>query len=383
MTRAPEHRLRAQGAAHAEGRGAPPRRRGRGAARARRAARPQAGAPLRRPAAARRDGPRDRARAEGVPHGRAALEPRREAPRRHARLARAAARPARRDDRLRDPRPDRGDDARPARRGHARRPHPPGRHAAAALPRARRPVRGRLHRHARDEPRRGAVAGGETAFGGYRVPLDPAGGRPRASSGSCSASGPRRSRRRASRAPGCRRSTRRRPCVEELGADAHVFFHVDAARPAGGDRPRDSTLLADERHALHARASTRAPGPRRRRRAARGRPGALPLLRPGDGAKLLRRRPPSGRRLAHPARARRPSGCRRDEAERDEGPGARPDRAARRRRRDPVRAAAERRSRRLAADRPGGPRRPRPRGVPRPPPRLRHVRRASRRSRRS
>ena len=49
-------------------------------------------APLGRAAAARRDGPRDHPRAEGLPDGRAALEPRREAPRRHARLARAAAR---------------------------------------------------------------------------------------------------------------------------------------------------------------------------------------------------------------------------------------------------------------------------------------------------
>ena len=47
----------------------------------------QPGRALGRPAPARRDGPRDRARAEGVPHGRAALEPRREAPREHARPA--------------------------------------------------------------------------------------------------------------------------------------------------------------------------------------------------------------------------------------------------------------------------------------------------------
>ena len=40
------------------------------------------GRALGRPAPARRDGPRDRARAGGVPDGRAALEPRREAARR-------------------------------------------------------------------------------------------------------------------------------------------------------------------------------------------------------------------------------------------------------------------------------------------------------------
>ena len=61
------------------------------AARARGAPRPQAGPALRRPAAAGGDGARDRARAAGVPDGRAALEPRREAPRRDARLARASS----------------------------------------------------------------------------------------------------------------------------------------------------------------------------------------------------------------------------------------------------------------------------------------------------
>ena len=45
----------------------------------------QAARALRRPAPARRDGPRDRPRAAGVPDGRAALEPRREAPRADAR----------------------------------------------------------------------------------------------------------------------------------------------------------------------------------------------------------------------------------------------------------------------------------------------------------
>ena len=49
-----------------------------------------------------------------VPDGRAALEPRRQAPRLDARRAREAARPPRRDDRLRHARPGRGDDARSA-----------------------------------------------------------------------------------------------------------------------------------------------------------------------------------------------------------------------------------------------------------------------------
>ena len=51
----------------------------------------QAARALRRPAAARRDGPRDRARAVGVPDGRAALEPRREAARADARRDRGPA----------------------------------------------------------------------------------------------------------------------------------------------------------------------------------------------------------------------------------------------------------------------------------------------------
>ena len=150
-----EHRLRPQGAAGAEGRDPAARRGGRGHARPHGAARPQAGAALRRPAAAGRDGPRDRARAARVPHGRAALEPRREAARRHARVARGAARPARRHHDLRHARPDRGDDARPARRGDARRPDRPGGRAADALREAAGRVRRRVHRLSVDEPRRG------------------------------------------------------------------------------------------------------------------------------------------------------------------------------------------------------------------------------------
>ena len=126
--RAPEPRLRAQGAEGAEGRGrAGASTRSPSCSGLDRDARPQARAALRRPAPARRDGPRDRARAAGVPDGRAALEPRCQAPGRHARLAGAAPRPARRHDRLRHARPDRGDDARPARRGDARRQDRAGR----------------------------------------------------------------------------------------------------------------------------------------------------------------------------------------------------------------------------------------------------------------
>ena len=59
--------------------------RGRRHPRPQRAPRAQAGQPVRRPAPARGDGPRDRARPEGVPDGRAAVEPRRQAARADAR----------------------------------------------------------------------------------------------------------------------------------------------------------------------------------------------------------------------------------------------------------------------------------------------------------
>src|SRR5712692_7893063 len=74
---------------------------------------------IRRRAAARRDGARDRARAAGVPDGRAAVEPRREAARRDARRDRSHPARPESDDDLCDARPDRGDDARRPRGGDA------------------------------------------------------------------------------------------------------------------------------------------------------------------------------------------------------------------------------------------------------------------------
>ena len=56
-----------------------------------RAPRPPAGEPLRRPAPARGDGPRDRPQPQRVPDGRAALEPRREAARADAHRGRRAS----------------------------------------------------------------------------------------------------------------------------------------------------------------------------------------------------------------------------------------------------------------------------------------------------
>ena len=93
------------------GGGAHPRPRG--------APRPQAGAAVRRPAPARGDGARDRARPVGVPDGRAAVEPRRQAARADAHRGLAHPEEPRHHHDLRDARPDRGHDARRPRGGDA------------------------------------------------------------------------------------------------------------------------------------------------------------------------------------------------------------------------------------------------------------------------
>ena len=89
----------------------------------------------------------------GVSDGRATVEPGCAAPRADPRRDPEAAAGARDDDHLRHARSGRGDDdGRPHRRHEARRPAA-GRAARGALPRAAEPVRRRLHRFARDEPR--------------------------------------------------------------------------------------------------------------------------------------------------------------------------------------------------------------------------------------
>ena len=118
-----------------------------------RAAEAQARPALGRAAAARRDGPRDRARAGRLPDGRAALEPRREATRADAGGDPGAPAPAGDDHDLRHPRPDRGDDDGRPRRRHAPGEARAGRRAAGALRPAGRPVRRRVHRLAGDESR--------------------------------------------------------------------------------------------------------------------------------------------------------------------------------------------------------------------------------------
>ena len=92
-----------------------------------------------RPAPARRDRPRDRAPAQGVPVRRAAVEPRREAARRHARArsrASTSARSATVD--VRHARSDRGDDARRSDRRAQGRRRPADRHAASTSTSGRR-----------------------------------------------------------------------------------------------------------------------------------------------------------------------------------------------------------------------------------------------------
>ena len=112
----------------------------------------QAQGPLRWSAPARRHGPRHRAPAAGVPHGRAAVEPRRQAARADPHPDRLAPAPPRRHHGLRHARPDRGPDhGRPHRGPQGRRP-PAGRHPPRPVREAAERLRRRLHRLPRDEP---------------------------------------------------------------------------------------------------------------------------------------------------------------------------------------------------------------------------------------
>ena len=114
-------------------------------------ARPPAEAALGRTAAARRDGPRDRAQSQGVPVRRAAVEPRRQTARADAHRDQEGAPEGHDDDDLRDARPGRGDDPGRPRRRHECRAHRADRHAVRGLPPAGDPLRRRLHRLAGDE----------------------------------------------------------------------------------------------------------------------------------------------------------------------------------------------------------------------------------------
>ena len=149
--RAGEHGVPAAAGEAGQGDHRPEGRRGGQGAGADRAAGPQAGQPLRRPAAAGGDGPGDRPAAEGVPDGRAAVQPGRQAAGADAHGGVPAAEAARHHHRLRHPRPDRGDDPRRPGGDHARRRGAAGRAAAGAVRPPAQPVRRRLHRLAVDE----------------------------------------------------------------------------------------------------------------------------------------------------------------------------------------------------------------------------------------
>ena len=110
---------------------------------------PQAAPALRRPAPARRAGPRHRASSAGLSVRRAAVQSRRQAARADARRAQENPRPARHHRDLCDPRPGRGDDARRSRRGDEGWARAAGRRAARSLQPAGQPLRRRLHRLAR------------------------------------------------------------------------------------------------------------------------------------------------------------------------------------------------------------------------------------------
>ena len=172
-------------------------------------------------------------------------QPRREAARLDARPALAPARAPRRDDRLRHPRPGRGDDARPARRRPARRRPAAVRHARGALRAPREPVRRRVHRLTRDEPRRGRrsrTARRASAPAASRCP--PA--RPCAA-GSCSASARTTSSSAAPAFPAASRSSSAsapRPTSSSAStpracAPAALTEAIDAA-------PDDDILLAED-----------------------------------------------------------------------------------------------------------------------------------------
>ena len=131
--RAREHHLRHGKPRRAE---AAARRGGearRGASADRAAAEAQARPAFRRPAPARRHGPRPGARPQAVPVRRAAFQPRRQAARRHAHRDQEAAPPRRQDHGLCHARPGRGDDARLAHRRDAPGPGAAVRRAAGGL----------------------------------------------------------------------------------------------------------------------------------------------------------------------------------------------------------------------------------------------------------
>ena len=158
----------------AQGRARPPGAGGGQAARPGAAARPQAAQPVRRAAAAGRDGPRHRPRAQGLLHGRAAVQPRRPAAGADPHPDRRAAAPPGRHHRLRDPRPGGGhDDGRSGGRvmrlgSCSSSPRP----ASCTTTRSNQFVAG-VHRLAGDEPVRRRAGRTAAHAGGRGPPLRP------------------------------------------------------------------------------------------------------------------------------------------------------------------------------------------------------------------
>ena len=106
-----------------------------------------------------------------------------------------------------------------------------------------------------------SIEGDELRFGGLAIPLDETARPADDATARRRASGRRRSRTRAFAPPELPRLDVDVEVVEELGADTHVFFRVDAPRVS---RPMaavaaddDATLLAEERTLFTARVDPR------------------------------------------------------------------------------------------------------------------------------
>ena len=209
------------------------------------------GAALRRPDAARRDGPRDHPRAGGVPDGRAALEPRREAARRRCapRCSSCTAGIGTTTVYVTHDQVEAmtlGQRVAVMRDGKIQQVDAP----QPALRRPREPVRRRLHRLAGDEPRRRRRSTTtRSRSASSQIPLDRERRPPRhrPTERRSPASARRHSRTPRSRARSCRRSRSTVEVLEELGSDAYVFF--ERRRRAGRRRGRAVGRRGRRRHA--------------------------------------------------------------------------------------------------------------------------------------
>ena len=184
-------------------------------------------------------------------------QPRREAARPDALRGRAHPARAEGDDRLRHPRPGRGDDDGRPRRADAPRRPAAGRHADAALQRAGQPVRGELHRQPGDEPLRGAArAQQRPPRGPGRRPVpapgpealaDPPSSSATSAARSRSASAPStsRTRRWPTDAPSERRLHATVKTVEALGAELIAHLEI-AGKPVMTDEVKEIAADLDD-----------------------------------------------------------------------------------------------------------------------------------------